>query len=274
MPDADLLLFVSHVREDRQAALEIVDALERRGVPCWIAPRDVRPGKPFDDEIAEAIEACRAMLLIFTDRCNEHEYIRREVTVAGESRKLIILFRIENAQPRRGLRVRLSDLHWVDGFVSREQAIDQVVRTIDGDRARPEEKERRRDEERQRSDEQRVRAEEQRRGQQSQPPRERPFPERAGEGFLRMQRAFGRRSVAIASVAAAVVGLVLVLALGGVFTGLTYQQATNGPRPPQATPKRPDGSAIDVIDSKQQYNFSQCASDRSWQYLSVRILRR
>jgi hypothetical protein len=163
MPDPDLFLFVSHVSEDRQAALEIVDELEQRGVPCWIAPRDVRPGKPFDDEIAEAIEASRAMLLIFSDRCNEHDYIRREITVAGESRKVIIPFRIEDAQPRRGLRVRLSDLHWIDGFVSRERAIDQVVRTIDPARVRQQEEERRRAEE-----EGRQHEEEQHRRQQQQ----------------------------------------------------------------------------------------------------------
>jgi hypothetical protein len=94
MADPDLFLFVSHVNEDRQAALEIVAELEGRDVPCWIAPRDVRPGRPFDDEIAEAIEASRAMLLIFSERCNEHDYIRREITVASESHKVIIPFRI------------------------------------------------------------------------------------------------------------------------------------------------------------------------------------
>jgi WD40 repeat protein len=123
----DLFLFVSHVSEDRAAAVEIVEELERRGVRCWIAPRNVRPGRPFDDEIAEAIDASRAMLLIFSERCNDSEYIRREVTVAGESQKIIIPFRIEDAQPRRGLRVRLSDLHWIDGFASRERAIDELT---------------------------------------------------------------------------------------------------------------------------------------------------
>src|SRR5580704_5056097 len=131
MTAPDLFLFVSHVSEDRSAATEIVDELERRGVRCWLAPRDVRPGAHFDDEIADAIDGSRAMLLIFSERCNDSEYIRREVTVAGESHKVIIPFRIEDAQPRRGLRVRLSDLHWIDGFVSRERAIDQVVKTID-----------------------------------------------------------------------------------------------------------------------------------------------
>jgi hypothetical protein len=124
---SDPFLFVSHVSEDRAEAMEIVAALERRNICCWIAPRDVQPGHPFDDEISAAIDGCRAMLLVFSDRCNDSEYIRREVTVAGESQKLVIPFRIENAQPKHGLRVRLSDLHWIDGFIAREQAVDAVA---------------------------------------------------------------------------------------------------------------------------------------------------
>jgi hypothetical protein len=85
---------------------------------------------PFDNEIADAIETCQAMLLIFSDRCNDSEYIRREVTVAGDVHKVIIPFRIEDARPKGGLRVRLSDLHWIDAFASRERAIGELVRTL------------------------------------------------------------------------------------------------------------------------------------------------
>jgi hypothetical protein len=160
MAASDLFFFVSHVAEDRAPALEVVDELERRGVRCWIAPRDVHPGRPFDDEIVDAIEASRAMLLIFSEHCNESDYIRREVTVAGESHKLIIPFRIEDVPPRRGLRVRLSDLHWIDGFVSREHAVDQVIHTVDPDGIAQQQRERQRQD-----DERRAREEEERRAE-------------------------------------------------------------------------------------------------------------
>jgi hypothetical protein len=124
-------LFVSHVSEDRVAAVDIVHELERRGALCWIAPRDVRPGRAFDDEIAAAIDNCAAMVLIFSDRCNESEYIRREVTVAGDAGKTIIPFRIEEARPKGGLRVRLSDLHWIDAFASLDRAINELMRTLE-----------------------------------------------------------------------------------------------------------------------------------------------
>ena len=126
----DPVLFVSHVSDDRDAAMEIVAELERRGIRCWVAPRNVRLGRPFDDEIDAAIKKCLAMLLIFPDHCNENDYIRRELTVAGNCRKLVLPVRIEDAQPKRGLRVRLSDLHWIDGFVAREQALDAVAQAL------------------------------------------------------------------------------------------------------------------------------------------------
>jgi formylglycine-generating enzyme required for sulfatase activity len=131
MSSSEVFLFVSHVNEDSAAALEIVGKLEQRGIRCWIAPRDVRAGSRFDDEIADALDACRAMLLIFSEKCNQSEYIRREVTVAGESGKDIIPIRIEkDARPLRGLRVRLSTLHWIDGFISHEHVIDELVRNF------------------------------------------------------------------------------------------------------------------------------------------------
>jgi TIR domain len=65
MDNTVFFLFVSHVREDRVAELEIVIELERRVVRCWVSLRDVRLRQPFDDEITDAIYACQAMLLIF-----------------------------------------------------------------------------------------------------------------------------------------------------------------------------------------------------------------
>ena len=130
MPVEDFFLFISHVTEDRVAALQVVDELERRGIRCWITPRDIEAGKAYDDEIADAIDRSRALLLIFSEHCNSNEYIRREITVAGNAHKLIIPFRIENVEPKKGLAVRLSDLHWIDGFVAREKAIDEVLRSV------------------------------------------------------------------------------------------------------------------------------------------------
>jgi TPR repeat protein len=123
-------LFVCHVTEDRTVASDLVLELETRGLKCWFAPRDIEGGRPYDDAIADALDDCRAMLLVFSDRCNDSDYIRREVTVAGENGKPVIPLRIEDAKPRKGLKVRLADLHWIDAFVERDRALDQLVEAV------------------------------------------------------------------------------------------------------------------------------------------------
>jgi ubiquinone/menaquinone biosynthesis C-methylase UbiE len=128
---SDPLLFVSHASEDRQAAMEIVADLEGRGIGCWIAPRNVPAGQPYAGAIVTAIDSCRATLLVFSERCNaKQDHIGREVSVAMESGKTIIPLRIENARPQGALRYCLSNVHWIDGFASRADAIDEVERTF------------------------------------------------------------------------------------------------------------------------------------------------
>jgi hypothetical protein len=123
-------VFVSHVTEDHEKALKIVALLEGDRLPCWIAPRDIQGGDSFEEEIVNAIDNCLAVLLIFSDRCNRSEYIKKEIMVAGESNKKVIPIRIENCQPRGALKLRLIDLQYIDAFSGMESAAIQIVRTI------------------------------------------------------------------------------------------------------------------------------------------------
>jgi hypothetical protein len=131
MTTTDRFLFVSHIEEDRSAALQIVGELEGRSIACWIAPRDLSPGQHPGTEIALAIQACRALLLILSDRSNDSDYITREITLAADASKVIIPFRIVEARPNGTLTVRLTDLNWIDAFVSRERAIDEVMHRLE-----------------------------------------------------------------------------------------------------------------------------------------------
>ena len=70
MPDPSSIpiAFISHAKTDAKQAADIAAALERNGVKCWIAPRDVEPGRNFGDEIIRGIEASRAFILVLSTR--------------------------------------------------------------------------------------------------------------------------------------------------------------------------------------------------------------
>jgi len=58
-------------RASSQLAKTICGALEKRGLPCWLASRDVSPG-----EDLQAAIAARVMVLVFSQNANNSDEIK------------------------------------------------------------------------------------------------------------------------------------------------------------------------------------------------------
>jgi len=109
-------VFISHSAQDRNVSEKICAALEQDGISCWIAPRDVRPGKSFPGEITRAIQQTKVMLLIFSRHSNSSEQVLREVQLAVDSKVPIIRLRLEDIPLSDDLRYYLSTPHWLDAL--------------------------------------------------------------------------------------------------------------------------------------------------------------
>ena len=75
-------VFISHSHSNANVANSICEIIEKRGISCWIAPRDVRPGKIWDDEIVDGIESCKAMIILVSDHSNSSMHVRKEIELA------------------------------------------------------------------------------------------------------------------------------------------------------------------------------------------------
>lgn len=109
-------VFLSHSAQNRDVAEAVCAALEKAAIRCWVAPRDVRPGRTFPGEITRAIQQSKVMLLIFSGHSNNSEQVLREVQLATDSRLPIIRFRIEDVALTDDLRYFLSSPHWLDAL--------------------------------------------------------------------------------------------------------------------------------------------------------------
>jgi hypothetical protein len=124
-------MFFSYDRGDARLASRLVKKLESFGVRCWIAPRDVSPGEPFDKQIFDAIMSAFAVLLLFSERVNESLWCQREIAVASDMGKRILPLRIEDVHPKGGLALRLAGLHWIDVFSDgSDRAVHDVLRSL------------------------------------------------------------------------------------------------------------------------------------------------
>lgn len=109
-------VFISHSSSDKRAADAACAVLEARGIKCWIAPRDIRPGSDWGESIITAIEQTRVMLLLLSKQANSSPQIRREVERAVNRSIIIIPVRLEDVMPARSLEFFLSTSHWMDAF--------------------------------------------------------------------------------------------------------------------------------------------------------------
>ena len=107
-------VFISHSTSNRPVANAVCAALESAGIRCWIAPRDVMPGRSYSGEITRAIQQSRAFVLIFSAHSNNSEQVLREVQLAANSRLHIVQFRIDAVVPSDDLEYYLSGPHWLD----------------------------------------------------------------------------------------------------------------------------------------------------------------
>jgi len=109
-------VFISHAHQDKSIADATCGVLEQRGIRCWIAPRDIQPGRDWGEAILEGIKSCRAFVLVFSAAANASPHITREVERAIHQGIPIIPVRIQGVMPHGSLEYHLGTVHWLDAM--------------------------------------------------------------------------------------------------------------------------------------------------------------
>ena len=109
-------IFMSYASEDRNVAFTVVKNLENRGCKCFIAPRDIRKGEDYAEEIVKGIGNSTAVLLIFSSKSDKSPYVLREINSAVSRLKPIIPLRIEDFHPSEAMEFYLGPTQWLDAF--------------------------------------------------------------------------------------------------------------------------------------------------------------
>ena len=129
IPDYDV--FVSYSSKDEAAANQVLHSLEEDKVRCWIAPRDIKGGANWSASIIDAIENCRAMVLIYSSHSNLSQQVLREVERAVAKQVVIIPFRIDDVPMTQEMEYYLSTSHWLDAINgSDEKVLTQLTQSV------------------------------------------------------------------------------------------------------------------------------------------------
>jgi TolB-like protein len=114
VPNPDGAVFISYASRDAGVATALVESLERHGIACWIAPRDVDAGAPYADSIVRAISGAKALVLVLSENSVASMHVSKEVERASSKRRPVIALRIDDAPLSPALEYFVGESHWID----------------------------------------------------------------------------------------------------------------------------------------------------------------
>ena len=124
--------FISYSTQNKEIADKLVEALEKKGLKCYIAPRDIRPGKIYACEIVEAIKNQDLVTVIFSKESNASRYVLCEINSAVLHNKTIIPYKIDSTEPSDSMEFYLGISHWISVDGNIEESINLLVNAIKG----------------------------------------------------------------------------------------------------------------------------------------------
>jgi TolB-like protein/Flp pilus assembly protein TadD len=124
-------VFISYASADKPAADSICSGLERGGITCWIAPRDVTPGVFYADAIVEAINSARILIVVLSVNSVGSQHVLREVERASAKRRPLVAIRVDTTPLPTGLEYFLSASHWLDASGGKiERVLPELVTAV------------------------------------------------------------------------------------------------------------------------------------------------
>ena len=129
-------VFISHHTDSAgEIAVKIHDALEKEGISCFVAQRDIKGGV-YAEEIAEALENCKIFLLLLNKKSQNSTYVLNEISIAvkrhDHQKDIEILpVKIGDFQLNRKINIFISAIQIHDGTqLPRAEALKDLTKKI------------------------------------------------------------------------------------------------------------------------------------------------
>ena len=106
-------VMVSYSSRERQQVLQIVQRLRAAGVAVWIDQSGIDGAQRWSEEIVNAIEACKTILLMVSRTSMQSENISKEVSIGWEGGKQFLPLYLEEATIPKSMRYPLSGIQHI-----------------------------------------------------------------------------------------------------------------------------------------------------------------
>jgi hypothetical protein len=107
-------VMVSYSSKNRTEVMRWVHRLRSAGVAVWIDQGGIDGAQRWGEEIVNAIDSCKTVLLMISRTSMESENIMKEVSLAWESGKKFLPLRLEEAKIPKSMQYQLAGIQHIN----------------------------------------------------------------------------------------------------------------------------------------------------------------
>src|SRR6187402_2242747 len=119
-------IFISYSSKDRAQAEQLVELLASAGLSVWIDKQGIDVATSWSGEIVDAIEGCKAFVVLLSPNSIASVNVVKEVSLAAEQKKKILPLDLEPVELSRDLKYHLAGIQR-----SAMTNIDAIIRALD-----------------------------------------------------------------------------------------------------------------------------------------------
>lgn len=125
-------IFISYSSNDLQQAETVRNVLEKNGLSCWMAPRDIPGGSNYTKEIPIAIRNCKIFVLILSESAQSSHWVLKELDSAVNSGKVILPFMLEDCALNDEFNFLLTGAQRYSAYQKKAEAMETLIGRIRG----------------------------------------------------------------------------------------------------------------------------------------------
>lgn len=120
-------VFISHSSKDAAIANKICGILEKNGISCWLAPRNIMPGDDWATAIAKAITTTKVFIIIYSANSAASTQVPKEIMLAGSKSSYIIPYKIDDTPLKENFEYHLGASHWISADIAHRNYKDEEL---------------------------------------------------------------------------------------------------------------------------------------------------
>lgn len=125
-------VFISYSTVDAVQAETVRNVLEKNGLSCWMAPRDIPGGSNYTKEIPIAIRNCKVFVLILSKNAQSSRWVLKELDSAVNCGKVILPFMLEDCILNDEFNFLLTGAQRYAAYQKKAEAMETLIGRIRG----------------------------------------------------------------------------------------------------------------------------------------------